>query len=233
MHRLSCARPLTLNWAVISVLLLGGVFLAGCSRDLRTVNLEPLLIQAGDFPVQDSVKQAWAISRKQMERRFSPPPLKGARQTFGSNDVSKSKIDGDVEVFLFETNEEVKQTYAELESKLLKEDAELRDRSRIAWNFQLQTETSVGETGVLETATYPIPHGAENNEILEYGFAKVLFRRCRAIAKVRLRHTHHRPEGEPSGSSARVSRVGAELARTKLVAYAKRLDARLQQAICP
>jgi hypothetical protein len=225
MNRLSC--PLTLNRAIISVLLLIGVLFTGCSRDLREVNLKPLLIQAGDFPVKDPVQQAQDISRKRMERQFSPPPLKGSRQTFGSQYESQSDIDGDVEVFLFETTEEVKQTYAELESKFRKEDAELSDRNRTYFDFQLQTETSVGEIGALQTLTHPV------NERLEYGFAKMLFRRCRAIAKMRIRHLYQQPEGEQSDRSVRVSRVGAELARTKLVAYAKRLDARLQQAICP
>jgi hypothetical protein len=228
MNYLSCPRPLTLNRAFTSVFLLGGiVLLAGCSRDLRKVNLEPLLIQAGDFPAKYPVQQAHDISRKRMERRFSPPPLKGSRQTFGSYDESQSDIKGDVEVFLFETTEEVKQTYAELESKLRKEDAELSNQNQTYFNFQLQTETSIGEIGALQTLTHPV------NDMLEFGYAKVLFRRCRTIAEVRIRQFHQRTEGEGSGSSARVNWVGAELARTKLVAYAKRLDARLQQAICP
>lgn len=204
--------------------------LTACSANLEKIDLESLLIHPGDLPAEYTVKTAQALSRKGLERMAGLPlPLKGSRQTF----ERENGTEGYVRVFLLRTTEDLNQVYAVMEDDIQQNDTELSDRIKKAWNLKHQLETTVGEAASIEMATYPFADSIGNNKVKEYGMAQLLFRRCRAIVKIRLKRTYERAEREADASTEPASKVSAELAYTDLLAYAKRLDTRLQKETCP
>jgi hypothetical protein len=210
------------------------LWLTACSANLQKVNLNPLLIQPGDLPPEYTVNTAQDLSCKGLERLAGLPlPLKGSQQDFereGKVYVGNQK--GYVRVFLFRTADDLAQVYTSMEGKIQKSAAEPPESVKEAWKFTIQAETSVGEAGLMEIATYPFAHSIGNSRVEEYGQATLLFRRCRAIAKVSFRRTHQQPEAEMTGSQ-RASGISSELASKDLLTYAKRLDSRLKKNICP
>lgn len=205
--------------------------LTACGVNLDKVSLETLVLQPGDLSAEYTIKTAQPLSPKELERMVSPPrPFKGSKLTF----ERESGATGYVRVFLFDTTEDVEQSYAALAQDFQQSfEADLNESVRQAWNLNIQSEPGVGETGVLITATYPFADQIANSKVKEYGTAELLFHRCNAIVKTRFGRTHERAASSVDGSIEVASQTSAELASQDLLAYAKQLDTRLQQKICP
>jgi hypothetical protein len=210
------------------------LWISACALDLQKVDLGALLIQPGDLSPEYVVRNAKDMSQKRLERLAGfPLPLKGSEQVFErEGEVHVGDQKGYVRAFLFETKDDLAEVYASMENKIKSSDAELNDSIRAAWKSTIRAETSVGDAALLEIVTYPFAHSIGNNKVEEFGGARLLFRRCHAIARMEFGRVYQQVAVNPTGSQ-RASGISAELATKDLLAYAKQLDTRLKKNVCP
>jgi hypothetical protein len=176
------ALLVVIGGAVVGLVVALVLLLGGARPNLTQVDLEPLLIQAGDLQAGVSGAQVRDIAPKMFDGM--PTAANTAYQQFAQG----SRQIGGVAVFLYE--QDVSVGYAFVAKGMI----------------ESEPVAGVGEEAI---ATLPSATAAEFG--LDY--VDILFRRCGAVAHIRM-------SGDPP------------FERADAIAYARRLDKRLQEVVC-